>query len=155
MADVVLVVLILLPPLLTYFLKSNAALSFLALCTGFVLSTSVIGDLKHLLSETDLSVTDDTLAAIILVLPFVITLLLSRHRTGKGMLMYLQLAAALAGGGLLALSIGPLLTSTQFSVVDSSFWSQLQKIQAGIIGIGALISLVLVWLGGSQKAKKH
>lgn len=155
MADIVLAVLILAPIVLTYILKSNAALGFLALCAGFVLSTSVIGDLKHLLSETNLSVTSDTLAAGIITLPFLITLLLCRHKGGKGPLLYAQLLAALAGGALLALSIGPLLASTQFNVLDSSFWTQLQKTQAAVIGAGGLLSLILVWLGGSKHAKKH
>lgn len=155
MPNVVLAILILAPVAITYFLKSNAALSFLALCSGFVLSTSVVGDLKHLLSETNLSVANDTLGAILVAAPFLITLLLCRHNTGKGIMLWGQLIAALAAGGLLALSLGPLLSSTQFNVLDSSFWNQLQKIQAATIGVGAIVSLFLVWLGGTKRFKKH
>ena len=156
MPDIALAVLIFGPLVLTYFLKSNAALGFLALCAGFVLSTSVIGNLKHLLSETNLSVTNDTLGLILLLVPLVGTLLLTRRTHSKGVGLLLQLAAALAAGGLLALSAGPLLaTSSQFNVTSSSFWMDLQNIQAGIIGVGAFISLVLIWFASSKHPKKH
>lgn len=155
MADVALAALVLGPAVITYFLKSNAALGFMALCVGFVLSTSVIGDLEHLLSETNLSLTEDTLALILVLVPYLGTLLLSRKAAGRGMHFYLQLLVALAGGGLLALTIGPLLSSSQVNIFDSKFWEQLQNIQAGIIGAGALLSLVLIWFGGIKHSKKH
>jgi len=156
MPDVVLAGLILGPVIITYFLKSNGALGFLALCVGFVLSTSVIGDLKHLLSETNLSIANDTLALALLGLPLVLTLLLSRKAHAKGLFFYAQLLAALLAGGLLALSAGPLINSSvSFNVLDSNFWTQLQKYQSGIIGAGALLSLLLVWLGSSHHTKKH
>lgn len=156
MPDIVLAALVLGPAVITYFLKSNAALGFLALCAGFVLSTSVIGDLKHLLSETNLSVTNDTLGIALLVLPLLLTLLLSRKSHAKGLALYANLIAALLSGGLLALSAGPLINSTvSFNVLDSSFWTQLEKYQSAIIGAGALISLLLVWLGTGHHAKKH
>ena len=155
MADVALAVLVFGPLVITYFLKSNAALSFLALSVGFVLSTSVIGDLKHLLSETSLSVTNDTLGLIILLLPLIITLLLTRHGSGhRSPTFIFQLLASLAAGGLLALSAGPLLTSSSFNPTDSSLWQKLSDAQAAIIGVGALISLVLVWMGSAHH-KKH
>lgn len=155
MADIVLASLVLGPVVITYFLKSNAALGFLALCVGFVLSTSVIGDLKHLLSETNLSVTNDTLAVVLVLGPYLITLLLARKAAHKGVASFLQLLAALAGGGLLALTVGPLLNSSNVNVYDSSFWEQLQNYQAAIIGIGALVSLIPVWSGGFRHSKKH
>ena len=156
MPDVVLVALIVAPVLVTYFFKSNAALAYLALCVGFVLSTSVIGDLKHLLSETNLSITNDTLAMILIALPFLMTLVLSRHGTGRGAMFFAQLLVALLGGGLLALSAGPLINSSvSFNVLDSSLWTQLQKYQSAIIGAGSFISLALVWLGSGHHSKKH
>lgn len=155
MADAVLASLVFAPIVLTYFLKSNAALSFLALCVGFVLSTSVVGDLKHLLSETNLSVTNDTLGIALITVPFLPTILLSRSAHKKGMFFLLQLIAALACGGLLVLSVGPLLSDTQANVFGSSFWTQLQKVQAPIIGAGALVSLMLIWAGNLKRPKKH
>ena len=154
MADIALAVLIFGPFVITYFLKSNAALGFLALSVGFVLSTSVIGDLTHLLSEMNLSVTNDTIGLILLLLPLIITLLLTRHGSGhRNPVFIMQLVAALATGGLLALSAGPLLASSSFNPTTSGLWAKLSNIQASVIGAGALISLGLVWLSGHHK--KH
>jgi cytochrome bd-type quinol oxidase subunit 2 len=158
MTDISLAVLIFGPLAITFLLKSNAALSFLALCVGFVLSISVIGDLSQLLSQANLSVTDSTLAAILIVAPLVITLLLTRRTNTRGIKFWLQLTVALCAGGLLALSLGPVLnTSGQFDITNSRFWGDLQKIQSEIIGAGALLSLLLIWFKSLRKkgSKKH
>ncbi len=156
MSDFLLGVMILGPLVLTFLLKSNAALGFLVLCAGFVLSTSVIGDLKHLLSQLNLSTTSSTIGVVLLTVPLILTLLLTRRSAGRGIKFWLQLVAALAAGGLLALSVGPILgSSSQFDVTTSSFWPNLQKIQSEIIGIGALVSLLLIWFGGIKHFKKH
>lgn len=144
------------PLAITFLLKSNAALGFLVLCAGFVLSTSVIGDLKNLLSQLNLSTTSSTIAIILLTVPLAITLLLTKGSAGKGIKFWLQLAAAFCAGGLLALSVGPILgSSSQFDVRTSSFWTNLEKIQSGAIGIGALISFLLIWFGGLKRYGKH
>lgn len=154
MPEAALALLIFAPLVITYVLKSNAALGYLALCVGFVLSTSVVGDLKHLLSETNLSLASDTLALCLLILPYVLTLLAGRKSHEKGLLFYANLLAALLGGGLLALSAGPLISSeTNFNVLDSNTWSRLESYQSVIIGAGATLSLLLVWL--PARRKKH
>jgi hypothetical protein len=157
MADVILAVIVLGPLALTFLLKSNAALAFLTLCAGFVLSTSVIGDLKQLLSQINLSTTSSTLGIILLVAPPVLTLLLTQRTHKKGIKFWLQLLVAVAIGGLLALAVGPILNvSSQFDITKSSFWDQLVKIQSEVIGVGALLSLLLVWLGRFKShGKKH
>ena len=154
MTDAFIVALIFSPVVLTFLLKSNAALGFLALCVGFVLSTSVIGDLKQLLSEMNLSVTNSTLAITLLVLPLVLTLLLTRKSNRRGLRLWLQLLAALGTGGLLALSVAPVINAAWLDLSDSDVWKNLLKIQSGVIGAGALLSFTLVWLG-AVKSKKH
>jgi hypothetical protein len=156
MIDVVLASLILGPAAITYLLRSNAALSFLALCAGFVLSISVIGDLKQLLSDINLTVTQSTLGLILLLVPLVITLLLSRGSKRGGLTFWLQLVVALCAGGFLVLSIAPILaSSSEFDLSKSNFYDQLEKFQSLIIGTGAALSLALVWLTGVHKPKKH
>jgi hypothetical protein len=156
MVNILLGIMIFGPLVLTYLLKSNAALGFLVLCAGFVLSTSVIGDLKNLLSQLNLSTTSSTIGIALLSLPLVITLLLTRGSAGKGFKFWLQLAAALCTGGLLALSVGPILgSSSQFDVTGSSFWNNLQKIQSIVIGAGALVSLLLIWFTGLKRHGKY
>ena len=158
MVDVILASLLLAPLLLTFLLRSNAALSFLALCVGFVLSTSVIGDLKHLLSEINLSTTNSTLALVILLAPPLITLLLTHKSTPRKGLFWLQLLAAAGVGGLLTLATAPVVDeSSNLNLTSSTIWDNLQKAQSGIVGGGALISLLVVWLTHLKhpKAKKH
>ena len=157
MTDAVLVAIIAGPVLITYFLKSDAALSFLALCAGFVLSTSVVTDLKHLLSETNLSLTDKTLALILLLVPLVITLLTTRRSAGKGIKLYLHLLTAVCVGGLLVLSLGPIInSSSQVDLAHSGVWDKLQNVQSIIIGVGALLSLFLIWFKSlKHSSKKH
>lgn len=156
MTDVVLAALILGPAAITFLLKSNAALGFLTLCTGFVLSTSVIGDLKQLLSEINLSVTQSTLGLILLIVPLTITLLLTRRASKRGIKLWLQLVIALCAGGLLVLSVAPILaSSSEFELSSSKFWDQLESLQSLIIGLGATLSFLVLWLGGWHKPKKH
>lgn len=156
MGDILLAVLVLGPLAITFLLKSNAALGFLVLCTGFVLSTSVIGDLKQLLSQLNLSTTSSTIGILLLIIPLLLTLILTRGSAGKGFKFWLQIAVALCAGGLLVLSVGPILSSlSQFDVTISSFWTDLQKIQSEVIGIGALISLLLIWFVDLRRYSKH
>lgn len=157
MVNITLALLVFGPLLITYFLKSNAALGFLALCVGFVLSTSVIGDLKHLLSETNLSVSGQTLGLVLVLLPLIVTLLITRsHNQRKGVGLIVQLVCALCAGGLLALSLGPILiTSSQFNITSASLWKDITKAQAVIIGAGSLLSLLAIWSHNFKIHKKH
>jgi cytochrome bd-type quinol oxidase subunit 2 len=159
MANFVLAALLFAPFVLTFLLKSNAALSFLALCVGFVLSTSVIGDLKQLLSEINLTATESTLALIILIAPTLVTLLLTRKSSAHKVTFWLQLVAALAVGGLLALLAGPVISdSSSLDISSSTYFKDLQSAQTAIVGIGATFSLLLVWsthLKHPKLKKKH
>lgn len=156
MTDALIIALILGPAVLTFLLKSNAALGFLALCVGFVLSTSVIGDLRQLLSEMNLSVTNSTLAITLLVLPLVLTLLITRKSNSRGFIRWLQLLAALLAGGLLALTAAPVINADWLNLAKSDIWKNLLKIQSGVIGAGAFLSLVAVWFASSKShGKRH
>lgn len=156
MPDIALAVLVFMPLLLTFFLKSNAALGFLMLCLGFVLSTSVIGDLKHLLSESNLSVSNEALAIALILVPFLITLVLSHKSAGKEVAFFAQLIVSVFAGGLLALTIGPLLGNAgEFNIMNSSMWDVLVKSQAVVIGIGSLLAILLIWSSSFKHSKKH
>lgn len=156
MPDLALAVLVLTPFAITFFLKSNAALGFLTLCLGFLVSTSSIGDLKFLLSQTHLSVSDEVLGICLILVPFLITLILTHKTAGKEVMFLLQLITSLFAGGLLALTMGPLLGSaSQLDITASKMWPNLLKSQAIIIGIGALLSLLIIWSGGFKHSKKH
>lgn len=155
MTDIVLMALIASPLLFTLLFKSDAAMNFLVLCLGFVLSTSVIGDLKHLLSQTNLSVTESTLGLVLILTPFVLTALITRKKAGKGFKFFLHLLTAVSAGGLLALSMGPVInTSTFINLFESQVWQQLENYQSAIIGVGAFTSLTLIWTKTLSKPSK-
>ena len=159
MAEVILVLLIAVPFLITLLFESNAALAFLALCTGFTAATYASGStqqwLDHLSSSGQL-LSVNAVNVIFITVPLAVTLLLTRkHRPRKQ--FYLELVPALACGGLLAVAVAPLLSdwiNVDFTTV--SFWKQLQDNAGLIVGFGALASLLMVWFShGKKHSKKH
>jgi|SRR5581483_3253287 len=159
MAEVILIALIAAPLLLTFLLGSNAALSFLVLCTGFTAATYASGSTQHWLDHLSASgqvLSTSAVSAIMIAAPLLITLLLTRKHTPRQK-FYIQVIPALAAGGLLALALSPLLSdwlNVDFKSV--SFWKQMQNQEAIIVGVGALFSLLIVWFAHGKKAgKKH
>ncbi|HLB66705.1 MAG TPA: hypothetical protein VJJ78_03885 [Candidatus Saccharimonadales bacterium] len=156
MADVILAVLIFAPAVLTYFLRSNAALSFLALCGAFTLITLGSAELKDLTGQLNIQVDASTLNLVLLMVPLLATLLLTRKAFSGQMKTIMHLATALCAGGLLALVSVPLLNaSARTNFADSWGWANLQKIQVPLIAAGFLLSLLLVWFNKSRHPKKH
>lgn len=158
MTDVYLAVLVLLPAILTYLLKSNASAAFLALCGGFSLLTLSGSDIQQLVGKTRItSITSNDIDLALLALPLLLTLLLTyRTASAKGR-RYLELVPALCAGGLLAIVAGPMLSSalsTNFS--SSHAWKDLQAAQTYIVAAGLAVSLLLFW-GGTRghHSKKH
>lgn len=156
MADVILAVLIFVPVLITLVLRSNAALAFLVLCGSFTLITFGSADLKELTGHLDLRVDSGTLNLVILILPVLLTLLLTRHSFSGHLKGGLHLAAAACCGVLLALVSIPLLNSSLRTNFSGSWgWDNLQTIQTPVIAAGLVLSLFLIWFGGHAKASKH
>lgn len=148
------------PLLLTFLLKSNAALSFLALCAGFVVISFAGSDLQNLTGQLNFSINSSTLNLVLLILPLVLTLLLTRKSFSKAGGLLLHGLVALCAGALLALVGVPLLSdSVRANFADSNLWTNLQKIQSSVIGAGVFLSLVILWAQNLKKAsskdKKH
>lgn len=159
MVEALLAVLILVPAILTYLLKSNAAAAFLALCGGFAAITLSGSDIEHLVGKTRItSLTSNNVDIALLVIPLLFTLLLTyRSATAKNQRL-LQVIPALAGGGLLAIVAGPMFSDAlQISVTSSKFWHDLQNYQSYIVGGGLLVSLLLIWSANlaHSHSKKH
>ncbi|MGA3150485.1 MAG: hypothetical protein ABSD10_02660 [Candidatus Saccharimonadales bacterium] len=158
MAELVLIALLAAPLVLTFLLRADAALGFLALCTGFTAATYASGSTQHWLSHLVSSgqlLSGNAINLIMIAVPLAITLLLTRkHATHSR--FYLQIVPALASGGLLALTVGPLLSNwANINFSNLSIWNQLEKQEAIIIGIGTLVSLLLVWFSRSHYIKRH
>jgi hypothetical protein len=159
MADVLLVVLVLLPAVLTFFLRSNAALAFLALCGGFAAITLSGSDIQHLIGQTKItSLTSNNVDLALLVVPLLFTLLFTYRSVSSKNGRYFSIIPALCAGGLLAIVAAPMFSDAlQINVTASKFWHDLQNAQSYIVGIGLLASLLLIWTGGFKPghSKKH
>jgi hypothetical protein len=160
MSDAILAAFVLTPVLLTFLLKSNAASSYLALCAGFVAISFAGVDLKNLTGQLSFSINSGMLNLALLVLPLLFTLLFTKNKAKVGIGRIIHLVIALCAGGLLALAGIPLLNDPiRADFANSNLWSQLQSIQAPVIGAGVFLSLVVTWAKALKKSnikdKKH
>ena len=157
MPNALLAILILLPPALTLFLKSNAAMGFLALCGGFALLSLSGGDIQHLVGKTRISsLSSDDVGLVLLLAPLLITLLLTFRSIAKKGLKAAHLVPALCAGGLLAIVAAPMFNGAlNIDITQSAFWNHLQDAESYIAGIGLLASLLLVWSAGLSNSKHH
>jgi hypothetical protein len=157
MTDVLLVVLVLLPAILTFFLKSNAALGFLALCGGFAAITLSGSDIEHLIGQTKItSLTSNNVDIALLVVPLLCTLIFTFRSVSSKNGRYFSIIPALCAGGLLAVIAAPMFSDAlQTNITDSKFWHDLQNAQSYIVGAGLLSSLLLIWTGGFKHGHAH
>ena len=157
MPEALLATLVLLPAVLAFLLKSNAAASFLALCGGFTAITLSGSDVEHLLGKTKItSLTSNDLDLILLVLPLLLTLIFTFKSAASKQQRILQIIPALCAGALLAVVAAPMFNealNTDFTKIPA--WKTMQDIQSYIIGVGLLISLLLIWISGFSHHKKH
>jgi hypothetical protein len=158
MTNVYLAILVLLPAVLAYLLKSNASAAFLALCGGFTLLTISGSDIEHLVGKTRItSLTSSNIDLALLALPLFLTLFLTFRTVTAKRLRYLELIPALCAGALLAIVAGPMLNSLLSTDISSSqMWGNLQKAETYIVAIGLVASLFLFWsTSRTQHSKKH
>jgi hypothetical protein len=157
MADALLAVLILLPAVLGFLLKSNAALAFLAMCGGFAVITLSGSDIEQLFGKTKItSLTSNDVDVFLLLAPLLITLLLTFRAAAATGLRVAQLIPALCAGAVVAIIAGPMFSSAVGSdVAKLTAWKDLKTAQSYIVGAGLLSSLLLIWSGGFIHAKSH
>lgn len=157
MADALLATLVLLPAVLTLILKSNAAVSFLALCGGFAVITLSGSDIEHLIGKTKItSLTSNDVSLILLIVPLLLTLLLTYKGASGNKQRLLQAIPALCAGSLLAAVAAPMFSdSLNTNLPDSQFWKELQNAQSYIVGAGLLASLLLIWSASFINSKPH
>jgi len=163
MSEAILAAVILLPLLLAYFLKSNAALGFLALCAGYSVLSFAGHDIKNLLNTTNSSfVTSDTISLLLILVPTFVTFIICRgpsSRRFSNPKVFLNLLTALAAGAAFVIMAEPYFQHVgSVNLSDSAVWSFLETAKSEIIGIGALLALILIWLGNRKshaKSKHH
>jgi hypothetical protein len=157
MTEVLLAVLVFLPVVLTYLLKSNAAQAFLAMCGGFAAITLSGSDIQQLVGKTKItSLTSNDVDLILLLAPLLLTLLLTFKTVTSKKLRMVHILPALCAGGLLAVIAGPMLSDLVNSDISKlAVWKNLQSAESWIVGAGLLISLLLIWTSGFSHAKSH
>jgi hypothetical protein len=157
MAEALLAVLIFLPAVLTFLLRSNAAIAFLALCGGFTVITLSGGDIQQLVGKTKItSLTSNDVDLILLLAPLLLTFLFTFKAVTTKKLRFAQILPALCAGAMLAIVAGPMLSDLVNSEISKlATWKNLQNAESWIVGAGLLISLLLVWSGGFVHAKSH
>ena len=153
MAAIVLALLVFTPAALVWTLRANGALAFLSLCAGYAVFNYSTDDINRLFGQLHTSVNASLVSLAVVLLPPIFTLLLTHHGIAKSKRL-LHIAPALACGGLAALTAVPLLTdSVTGNFYSSSLWIDLTKYQSGIVGIGALLSFLLIWFDGNSRKK--
>jgi hypothetical protein len=157
MAVALLLTLLLLPAVLAYFLKSNAAIGFLALCGGFAVITLSGSDIQHLFGQTRItSLTSDDIDLILLALPLLFSLLFTfRSVTGKAAGLLQMIPAVCAGGVLAAVSAPTFSDALNINLAHAQAWKDLQSAQSYVVAIGLAASLLLIWSGGFSHARSH
>jgi hypothetical protein len=151
----------LVPVVVLMVLRVNAALVFLSLCLGSVLTTFLGPDTNSLLSllsahaSTTISASQSTAQLVLLAIPVVITTLFMIRSVPKGFKLLLNLLPA-SGVGLLAVLLSvPLLPSTTArGIIMTGLWQEAVKAQDLIVGISALVCLFAI-LGLRPKGEGH
>lgn len=164
---ITLVALIGLPIIAIMVLRINAALVFMALCLGSVLTQFVADDAGWLMTLASPtvpqagSVTDSTIKIALLLLPPILTAIFM-IRTVSGSKMLLNALPAVGVGLLAALLVVPLLPpGTAVPILASPLWKEVVKLQDLIVGSSALLCLLVLWTqrpktGGHEgKHRKH
>jgi hypothetical protein len=157
MAEALLLTLILLPAVLSFILKSNAALGFLALCGGFAVITLSGSDIQHLIGQTKItSLTSNDIDLILLTVPLILTLLFTIKAVSGKRMRFVHVIPALCDGGLLAIVAAPMFSDAlNINIRSSEIWKNLQDFQSYVVSIGLLSSLFLIWASGFTHAKSH
>lgn len=145
---ILLAVLVLGPVVLLSLLRVNAALVFLSLCLGAVLTRFLGPDANYLINLVSTqapqatSLSQSTLQLILLGIPPVLTIFFMLRTIPKGFGQVLNLFPALGAGFLTALLAVPLLpTSNARAVMATGLWQQAAGFQDLIVGGSALLCL--------------
>lgn len=161
-ALITLIAIIVLPVVILMALRVNAALVFLSLCLGAVLTQFVADDAGWFvtLAAGDVpqagSLTDASIKLGLLLLPVILTtvfMIRTVHGHGK---LFLNLLPASGVGFLGALLAVPFLPAeAAANVTGSVLWSEVSKLQDAIVGLSALLCLFVLWLQRPKTGHHH
>jgi hypothetical protein len=145
-----------LPLVLITVLRSKAAVVFLALCAGSVLTVFVGETAMEFLMifvRDPNEITQSAIQITLLLLPALLIIMLLRG-TANGATLVMNLFPAALTGILAVFLVVPLLPSgVKNEVMDSSMWLQLVNYQAVLVGSAVFISVVQLW--SSSRSARH
>ncbi len=145
---VILAIVVLLPIVLLMVLRVNAALVFLSLCLGSVLTTFLGPDVNDLLglisahAPKTVTTSQTTAQLTLLMIPVVITTLFMVKSVPIGLKLIFNLLPAIGVGLLAGLLIVPLLSpGVSHQIIATGLWQQAQQARDLIVGSSALVCL--------------
>lgn len=153
----VLIGLVVIPIILLFILRVNAALVFLSLCLGSVLvrfagddAVSIVGG-----ASTSSYATASTILLALLVAPAVLTIIFMMG-TVRDKKKFFNILPAAVTGLLLALLAVPLLPpGLSYNIVALNQWQQVTQMQSGVVAVSTLVCLVFLWASRPKHDKKH
>jgi len=155
---IIVIGLVVIPIIAIMLLRINATMVFLGLCLGYVLTQFLGNDAKSFAQAFigHVTISTSVMKLVLLLFPAVLTAIFM-IRTVRSKKLILNILPALGVGCLLALLVVPLLPpGTTHAIDQMKFWQQAQRLQDLIIGIGALVSLMTLWLlRPKQSSEKH
>lgn len=149
--EIFLIVALVVPLLALTILRINAVMVFLSLCLGDVLVRYVASEansMLNLFAPSAPSVGVSTVQILILLAPAILTsifMLLSVHGRSKQIMNVLPAAGTASLAVLLVVPLLP--NATKHAIQNQALWMQLSKLQALIIGVTAILSLLFLWAG--------
>lgn len=145
-----------------YLLKVNAALVYLSLCLGYVLyifdahnAGVLAGSLNAHSSLVHLKASTVVVNFALLLGPAALTLISQINSLHGKSKRFLNLVPTIVTGLFIPLLVVPILpASTAESIIKTSYWAQLIKYRASIVGVGAVVAILFFWLNGRESTKK-
>lgn len=145
----ILAMIMLVPAAILVLLKANGGVAFLSLCLGSILTLAVGPDVAPLLASFS---PGNTLAieqwtkVVLLLLPFIATLLLTKGNIRGGPKMAVNIVVSLAAGALLAVLLTPLLPSElQLALKEEVLWREVTNLYTAIIIVGSITSMAMLF----------
>lgn len=158
---IVMAIIVAVPTLAITLFRVKAALVFMALCTGSVLSL-LVGDAAQDMVQTfssSYNTTTESFILLALLLAPVLLTLLFLNRTVSGSKLLINIFPAFLTGVTALFLVVPLLPDgTKVGIYNTATWDQLVQYQAILIGVAVSFSLGQLWAGGNSarhKKSKH
>ncbi len=148
---------VLVPFLLVFFLRTNAAILFFVLCGASTLQTYLDKDVSSFAAALLPGRNTQVVAIALFVLPFIVAAIAFRKSLSGAQLIFHLILALLVGGSLVFIGPQFLPQGVVGTIHHSDLYRVLQPFTSLVIASAFLMSTVFLWLTHPrhQKGKKH